>query len=194
MIRCLSQEFPANELWSRSLLPLISKSLFWRRKKRPLRPAMFAISFSVTWRRRIFPFILSGVSLITEDDHKLCGGIQRGACAPLCVVAGVGFIREGPHRKGPSLVRLFGHFLSVQKVTRGVGPGRPHEKRYGAGGPERLRAESQRFGGKMLRSHPPGDGRISPASARCAGPAPSERSPRKIKSGRAHARPQKRFT
>ena len=118
--------FPANELWSRSLLPLISKSLFWRRKKRPLRPAMFAISFSVTWRRRIFPFILSGVSLITEGDHKLCGGIQRGACAPLCVVVGEGFIREGPHRKGPSLMRFFGHFLSAQKVTRGMGPGRPH--------------------------------------------------------------------
>ena len=194
MIRCLSQEFPANELWSRSLLPLISKSLFWRRKKRPLRPAMFAISFSVTWRRRIFPFILSGVSLITEGDHKLCGGIQRGACAPLCVVAGVGSTREGPHRKGPSLVRLFGHFLSVQKVTRGVGPGRPHEKRYGAGGPESHRIEWQLFGKRNVSPPPARRWANLSASVLCAGPAPSERSPRKIKSGRAHARPQKRFT
>ena len=124
------------------------------KKKRPLRPAMLAISFSVTWRRRIFPFILSGVSLITEGDHKLCGGIQRGACAPLCVVAGVGFIREGPHRKGPSLVRLFGHFLSAQKVTRGVGPGRPHEKRSRGGAPESHRIEWQLFGKRDV-SPPP---------------------------------------
>ena len=175
MIRCLSQEFPANELWSRSLLPLISKSLFWRRKKRPLRPAMFAISFSVTWRRRIFPFILSGVSLITEGDHKLCGGIQRGACAPLCVVAGVGFIREGPHRKGPSLVRLFGHFLSAQKVTRGVGPGRPHEKGPGGGAPESHRIEWQLFGKRDV-SPPPArrHANLSP-SVPCAGTDPSKK-------------------
>src|SRR5699024_6849205 len=45
--------------------------------------------------------------------------------APLCVVAEEGSIREGPHRKGPSLMRLFGYFFGVEKVTRGVGPGRP---------------------------------------------------------------------
>ena len=56
------------------------------------------------------------------------------------VVAGVGSIREGPHRKGPSLVRLFGYFFGVEKVTRGTGaepllnpdPGRsPEKKRCG---------------------------------------------------------------
>ena len=46
--------------------------------------------------------------------------------APLCAVAGKEYIREGPHRKGPSLMRLFGYFFGVEKVTRGVGPGRPH--------------------------------------------------------------------
>src|SRR5699024_5202721 len=50
-----------------------------------------------------------------------CGGIQRGAGAPLCVVVGVGFIGEGPHRKGPAPMRFFGYFLSVQKVTKGTG-------------------------------------------------------------------------
>ena len=48
--------------------------------------------------------------------------------APLCVVAEEGYIREGPHRRGPSLMRLFGYFFGVEKVTRGVGPGRPHRK------------------------------------------------------------------
>ena len=49
------------------------------------------------------------------------GGIQRGTGVPLCVVVGVGFIGEGPHRKGPAPMRLFGYFLSAQKVTRGSG-------------------------------------------------------------------------
>ena len=56
--------------------------------------------------------------MVIQNNYKLCGGIQRGACAPLCVVVGEGYIREGPHRKGPSLMRFFGHFLSAQKVTR----------------------------------------------------------------------------
>ena len=56
--------------------------------------------------------------MVIQNNYKLCGGFQRGACAPLCVVAGEGYIREGPHRKGPSLMRFFGHFLSAQKVTR----------------------------------------------------------------------------
>src|SRR5699024_3335419 len=46
------------------------------------------------------------------------GGFQRGTDVPLCVVAGVGFIGEGPHRKGPAPMRFFGYFLSAQKVTR----------------------------------------------------------------------------
>ena len=48
------------------------------------------------------------------------GGIPKGA-SPLCVVAGEGYIGEGPHRKGPAPMRLFGYFLSAQKVTRGPG-------------------------------------------------------------------------
>ena len=44
-------------------------------------------------------------------------GNPKGA-SPLCVVAGVGFIREGPHRKGPSLMRPFGDFSGEGKVTR----------------------------------------------------------------------------
>ena len=50
------------------------------------------------------------------------GDSIRGADAPLCVVAGEGYIGEGPHRKGPFPMRFFGYFLSVQKVTRGSGP------------------------------------------------------------------------
>ena len=120
------------------------------KKKRPLRPAMLAISFSVTWRRRIFPFILSGVSLITEDDHKLCGGIQRGACAPLCVVAGVGSIREGPHRKGPSLMRPFAYFSGEGKVGRGTGAEPPKSPGHGAGGPETTKRPPLCSGGLLV--------------------------------------------
>ena len=54
-----------------------------------------------------------------------CGGMRDAELvptrAPLCVVAGVGFIREGPHRKGPSLVRPFGYFSGEGKVPRGTG-------------------------------------------------------------------------
>ena len=56
--------------------------------------------------------------MVIQNNYKLCGGIQRGACAPLCVVAGEGSIREGPHRKGPSLMRPFGDFSGEGKVTR----------------------------------------------------------------------------
>ena len=50
----------------------------------------------------------------------MLGGIPKGA-SPLCVVAGVGFIGEGPHRKGPAPMRVFGYFLHEQKVTQGTG-------------------------------------------------------------------------
>ena len=51
----------------------------------------------------------------------MLGGNPKGAGAPLCVVVGVGYIGEGPHRKGPFPLRFLGYFLSVQKVTRGSG-------------------------------------------------------------------------
>ena len=47
----------------------------------------------------------------------MLGGFQRGRC-PLCVVVGVGYIGEGPRRKGPFPMRVFGYFLHEQKVTR----------------------------------------------------------------------------
>ena len=74
--------------------------------------------------------------MVIQNNYKLCGGFQRGAGAPLCVVAGEGYIREGPHRKGPSLMRFFGHFLSAQKVTRGVGPEAPYSRGTGPEAPK----------------------------------------------------------
>ena len=61
------------------------------------------------------------------------GESKEGAAAPSLVVVGVGYIREGPHRKGPSLMRLFGHFFGVEKVTRGTGAEPP------------ISSESQKF-------------------------------------------------
>ena len=84
------------------------------------------------------------------------GGIPKGA-SPLCVVAGAGFIGEGPHRKGPAPMRPFAYFSGEGKVGRGPGAEPPSG-----------------FGKKHVSPHPPGDGRISPASAGCAGPAPSK--------------------
>ena len=69
------------------------------------------------------------------------GGIPKGA-SPLCVVAGVGFIGEGPHRKGPAPMRLFGYFLSAQKVTQGPGaePPKSFGKKHVSPPPARRRA------------------------------------------------------
>src|SRR5699024_12682632 len=67
----------------------------------------------------------------------MCEGIPKGA-SPLCVVVGEGFSGEGPHRKGPSSERVFGYFLHEQKVTRGVGPKAPFNKRCGGEAPKRL--------------------------------------------------------
>ena len=50
----------------------------------------------------------------------MLGGIQRGRC-PLCVVVGVGYIGEGPHRKGPFPMRAFAYFSHERKVGRGAG-------------------------------------------------------------------------
>ena len=61
---------------------------------------------------------LRGASTVEQRDWRLCGGFQRGAGAPLCVVADEGVTGEKPHRKGFSPVRVFGYFLHEQKVTR----------------------------------------------------------------------------
>ena len=90
---------------------------------------------------------LRGASTVEQRDRRLCGGFQRGACAPLCVVVGVGSIREGPHRKGPSLMRLFGHFFGVEKVTRGTGAEPP------------ISSESQKFR-EEGKTPPPAPGEI----------------------------------
>src|SRR5699024_2504652 len=47
------------------------------------------------------------------------GGIPKGA-SPLCVVAGVGYIGEGPHRNGPFPMRPFAYFSGEGKVGRGT--------------------------------------------------------------------------
>ena len=88
------------------------------------------------------PRISSSLSVQRWKHLAGLSGVEskEGAAAPSLVVAGEGYIREGPHRKGPSLVRLFGYFFGVEKVTRGTGaeptlnpgPGRsPEKKRCG---------------------------------------------------------------
>ena len=95
------------------------------------------------------------------------GGIQRGTGVPLCVVAGVGFIGEGPHRKGPFPMRPFAYFSGEGKVGRGPG----------AKPPEKFRKETYFFPARR-RANP------SP-SVPCAGAGASKtevrgRSPRKL--------------
>src|SRR5699024_8280344 len=82
------------------------------------------------------PPALSSGSAVAQDIGRLCGGFQRGARAPLCVVAGVGSIGEGPQRKGPSVMRPFAYFSGEGKVGRGTGAEPPKFSGHGAGGPE----------------------------------------------------------
>ena len=64
------------------------------------------------------PQALRSVSAGEQRDRRLCGGFQRWAGAPLCVVAEEGVTGEKPHRKGFSLVCPFGDFYDKGKVTR----------------------------------------------------------------------------
>ena len=63
----------------------------------------------------------TGVPIENEDNYRARGGIQRGTGVPLCVVAGVGYIGEGPHRKGPAPMRAFAYFSHEGKVGPGLG-------------------------------------------------------------------------
>ena len=93
------------------------------------------------------PHNLRSLCSSVEAPLRTCragGESKEGAAAPSLVVVGEGYIREGPHRKGPSLVRLFGYFFGVEKVTRGTGaeplltpdPGRsPGKRGVGPAGP-----------------------------------------------------------
>ena len=81
----------------------------------------------------------------------LCGGFQRGRC-PLCVVAGVGYIGAGPHRKGPAPMRFFGYFLSVQKVTRGSGAEPPQRSGSGGGAPAKAASRIAAIRGEICFS------------------------------------------
>ena len=68
------------------------------------------------------------------------GGFQRGTGVPLCVVAGVGYIGEGPHRKGPLPYAVFWLLFVRTKSNPG----------YGAGGPESHRITQYLFGEKCF--------------------------------------------
>ena len=69
----------------------------------------------------------SGAVFVSHRTFGNAGGIPKGA-SPLCVVAGVGYIGEGPHRKGPFPMRPFGYFSGEGKVPRGVGAEPPYNK------------------------------------------------------------------
>ena len=71
------------------------------------------------------------------------GDSTRGAGAPLCVVAGVGFIGEGPHRKGPFPMRAFAYFSHEGKVGQGAGVKPPKSPGHGGGAPEEVRLAEQ---------------------------------------------------
>ena len=57
---------------------------------------------------------------VSQDNSRYCGGIQRGAGAPLCVVAEEGVTGEKPHRKGFSSRAVFRFTFGRPKVNRGV--------------------------------------------------------------------------
>ena len=65
---------------------------------------------------------LRGASTVEQRDWRLCGGFQRGAGAPLCVVADEGVTGEKPHRKGFSLRAVF--WLLFVRTKSNPDPGR----------------------------------------------------------------------
>ena len=92
------------------------------------------------------------------------GNPKGGMRPPLCRCGGW-FLGGGHSRKCPPPMRAFAYFSHEGKVGQGPGVKPPR-------GCEQNRSDS---GEEILRSHPPGDTRISPASARCAGSAPSKK-------------------
>ena len=105
---------------------------------RSLRCASFFLGKRCAGLPRSGPF---GADLVSHRTFNNAGGNPKGA-SPLCVVAGEGYIGEGPHRKGPAPMRVFGYFLHEQKVTRGPGVKPPKLPGSGAGGPAMFRKET----------------------------------------------------
>ena len=102
------------------------------------RTSVFAKGENLGARRDSFPPRKSNLEGVPGQSAGTdWGGFQRGACAPLCVVA-----EEGGHGGGNPIERVsppvcvFGYFLHKQKVTRGVGPKAPLNKRCGGETPE----------------------------------------------------------
>src|SRR5699024_12567587 len=68
---------------------------------------------------------LRGASTVEQRDWRICGGFQRGAGAPLCVVAEEGVTGEKPHRTGFSSRAAFWSLLVRTKRDPGFGGGAP---------------------------------------------------------------------
>ena len=83
---------------------------------------------------------LRDASTVEQRDWRICGGFQRGAGAPLCVVAEEGVTGEKPHRKGFSSRACFWLLFARAKSNPG----------YGAGGPESHRITQYLFGEKCF--------------------------------------------
>ena len=65
--------------------------------------------------------VLRDASTVEQKGLSLCGGFQRGAGAPLCVVAEEGVTGEKPHRKGFSLRACFCLLFPRGKSRSGCG-------------------------------------------------------------------------
>ena len=82
------------------------------------------------------------VPSVRQDNWRLCGGFQRGAGAPLCVVADEGATGEKPHRKGFSSRAVFWLLFVRTKSNPGLGRGGPEPSGSGDAAPERFRKET----------------------------------------------------
>ena len=104
-----------------------------------------------------------------DSPQDWLGGFQRGR-APFESSRKRGSRGRNPIERVSPSVWFFGDFLSTQKVTRGVGPGRPHiTQRYGAEGPETISRPDDSAPPRAFWT-PPEYGR-SPLPRRCP-PAP----------------------
>ena len=114
--------------------------------------------------------VLRGASTDEQRDRRLCGGFQRGAGTPLCVVAEEGVTGEKPHRKGFSSRACFWLLFARAKSDsgswaespespgvrgrssrklQGVGPKAPHR---GGPGAKPLKPP---YGAREITSHCP---------------------------------------
>ena len=109
-------------------------------------------------------------STVEASRRTVRGRIQRGGRSPLIGRRGGGIHKGGTPSKGSLPYAVFWSLFVRTKSDPGHGAGEaPYSRGTGAEPPKAIDQNGTYSEEKIFLSHPPADGRISPASARCAG-------------------------